>query len=86
MQKEGVKDSLYRSTTGCIIGLGAIVSSYAIISIWWAHILHSLFSLNCNKLLLGFGFYLMSIALDRHYAWFWIGALIAQCYIWMTPL
>ena len=84
MQKEEVETGLYRSTMGCIIGLGAIISSYAIISMWWAHILYSLFALNCDKLLLGVGFYLTSIVLDRHYAWFWIAALVAQCYIWMT--
>jgi hypothetical protein len=83
MQKE-VEIGLYRTAMGCIIALGAIVSSYAVMSIWWAYILHTLYDLNCDKLLLGVGFYLASCVLDRSYAWFWIAALIAQCFIWLT--
>ena len=86
MQKEETEKGLYISTMGCVIGLGAIISSYAIMSIWWAHILHTLYNLNCDKTLLGVGFYLMSCVLDRSYAWFWIVALTAQCYIWMTAV
>ncbi len=86
MQKEEVEMGLYRSTMGCIIGLGAIISSYTVMSMWWAYILRTLFALNCDKFLLGVGFYLMSIVLDRNYAWFWIVALVAQCYIWMIIL
>jgi hypothetical protein len=86
MQTEEVEKSLYGSTMGCVIGLGAIASSYVAISMWWAHILYTLFALNCDKTLLGVGFYLVSIALDRHYAWVWLVALAAQCYIWMTVI
>ena len=84
MQKEETEKSTYEIFLGCTIAIGAIISSYVIMAMWWSHIIYAFFNLNCDKLLLGVGFYLASCVLDRNYAWFWIAALIAQCFIWLT--
>lgn len=86
MQKEEAEKNTYETLLACIIALAAIVSSYVLLAHWWANMLHSFFNISCNKVLLGIGFYLSSCVLDKNYAWFWILASFAQCYIWLNCL
>jgi hypothetical protein len=86
MQKEEVEKNTYETLLACVIALAAIVSSYVLLAYWWANILHSLFNIDCSKLLLGIGLYLSSCVLERNYAWFWIIASFTQCYIWLSGL